>query len=272
VNESTRTLPRAVDLCLAGVALILLAPVMLAIAAAIVVTSGGPVFFSQVRLGRSRESFRIHKFRTLDPNGDGDDEISPEGDPRVTPIGAWLRHSRLDELPQLYDVVCGSMALVGPRPETLANLSAVDDEQLDRWLSVRPGITGPTQLTFIAEDELLRQFSNPTQTYRSVLVPAKVAHGIDCLAGRSLVSDLAVLPQTLVVLASRRARSRSRRYVEALLRDAEVSRGVAVDTLGGSRSGTGPVPTRESCPPERAGNSSAETRRSGLWPKPPRGR
>ena len=217
------------DLCLAGVALILVTPLMLAIAAAIAVSSGGPVFFSQVRLGRSREPFHIHKFRTLDRDGDGDgdDEIAPEGDPRVTRIGAWLRHFRLDELPQLYDVLRGPMALVGPRPETPANLSAVDEEQLDRWLSVRPGVTGPTQLAFIAEDELLRQFANPTQTYRRVLVPAKVAHGIKWLATRTLASDLAVLPQTIVMLASRRARLRSRRHVEALLRDGEASRGVA---------------------------------------------
>ncbi len=215
------------DLCLAGVALILLAPVMLAIAAAIAVSSGGPVFFSQVRLGRSREPFRIHKFRTLDPGSDGDDEIAPEGDPRVTRIGVWLRRFRLDELPQLYDVLRGPMALVGPRPETPANLSAVDDEQLDRWLSVRPGITGPTQLAFIGEDELLRQFPNPTQTYRRILVPAKVAHGIQWLAIRTLASDLAVVPQTLLVLASRRARSRSRCHIEALLREAEVSRSTA---------------------------------------------
>lgn len=220
-------MPRAVDLCLAGVALILLAPLMLAIAAAIAASSGRPVFFSQVRLGRSREPFHIHKFRTLYPDGDSDGEIAPEGDPRVTPIGVWLRHFRLDELPQLYDVLRGSMALVGPRPETPANLSAVDDDQLDRWLSVRPGVTGPTQLAFIAEDELLRQFANPTQAYRRVLVPAKVAHGIEWLATRSLASDLAVLPQTLIVLASRRARLRSRRHIEALLRDGEVSRNSA---------------------------------------------
>lgn len=194
---------------------------MLAIAAAIAVSSGRPVFFSQVRLGRSREPFHIHKFRTLDPDGDEDDGIATEGDPRVTRIGAWLRHFRLDELPQLYDVLRGPMALVGPRPETPANLSEVDDEQIDRWLSVRPGVTGPTQLAFIAEDELLGHLASPTQIYRRILVPAKVAHGIEWLATRSLASDLAVLPRTLVVLASRRARVRSRRHIEVLLRDRE---------------------------------------------------
>jgi lipopolysaccharide/colanic/teichoic acid biosynthesis glycosyltransferase len=194
---------------------------MLAIAVGIASAGGGPVLFSQVRLGRNREPFHIHKFRTLDVGSDEDDTIAPEGDPRVTHIGRWLRHYRLDELPQLYYVLRGRMALVGPRPETPANLSAVDDEHLKRWLSVQPGLTGPTQLAFIAEDELLRQAASPTQTYRRVLVPAKVRHGIEWLATRTLASDLAVLPRTLVVLASRRARLRSRRHVEALLRAAE---------------------------------------------------
>jgi lipopolysaccharide/colanic/teichoic acid biosynthesis glycosyltransferase len=230
VNQSARTLPRALDLCLAGSALILLTPLMLAVAVAIAATSGTPVFFSHVRLGRKRAPFRIHKFRTLDPDGAGEDEITPEGDPRVTRLGGWLRHTRLDELPQLYDVLRGAMALVGPRPETPANLSAVDDEQLDRWLSVRPGVTGPTQLAFIGEDELLREFENPTQIYRHVLVPAKVAHGIEWLATRTLAGTLGVLPQTLFVLASRRARLRSRRHIEALLREAGASRGVASRT------------------------------------------
>ena len=224
MNQPARILPRALDLCLAAVALLMLSPVMLAIALVIGSAGDGPVLFSQVRVGRKRETFRMHKFRTLDVGSDEDDTIAPEGDPRVTRVGRWLRHSRLDELPQLYDVVRGRMALVGPRPETPANLSAVDDEQLTRWLSVRPGLTGPTQLAFIAEDELLQRVTNPTETYRQVLVPAKVRHGIEWLTTRSLANDLALLPRTLIVLASRRARLRSRRLVETLLREAEAAR------------------------------------------------
>jgi lipopolysaccharide/colanic/teichoic acid biosynthesis glycosyltransferase len=218
VKDRVRTLPRALDVCIAAIALALLSPVMIGIAVAIAITSGRPVFFSQVRLGRSCEPFRMHKFRTLVANGDDDGSITPEDDPRVTRVGRWLRHSRLDELPQLYDVLRGRMALVGPRPETPANLSEVRDAELARWLSVRPGITGPTQLAFIAEDELLRQEASPTETYRRVLVPAKVRHGIEWLGTRTPLGDLAVLPRTLWVLASRRERMRSRRDVEVLLR------------------------------------------------------
>jgi lipopolysaccharide/colanic/teichoic acid biosynthesis glycosyltransferase len=190
---------------------------MLAIAIAIASSCGRPVLYRQIRLGRDLRPFLIHKFRTLEVGSDEDDTVAPEGDPRVTQVGRFLRHYRLDELPQLYDVLRGRMAAVGPRPETPANLSAVDEELLERWLSVRPGITGPTQLAFIAEDEVLRDDPNPTKTYRDVLVPAKVRHGIEWLSERSTAGDLLALATTLVVLATRRGRLRSRELVESLL-------------------------------------------------------
>ncbi len=220
MDEPASVLRRAFDVCFAAVALALASPVMLAIAVSIRATSPAPVVYTQIRLGRDRVPFLIHKFRTLEVGSDEDDTIAPEGDPRVTRIGRGLRHYRLDELPQLYDVLRGCMAVVGPRPETPANLSAVDDDLLDRWLSVRPGLTGPTQLAFIAEDELLRHVANPTRTYREVLVPAKVRHGVEWLGTQTVTGDLTVLSKTLVVLSSQRARRRSRRHVEALLRGA----------------------------------------------------
>jgi lipopolysaccharide/colanic/teichoic acid biosynthesis glycosyltransferase len=216
MDEPGRTLPRALDIVVAGVALLLLAPLLLAIALAIALAGGGPVFFSQVRLGRDCEPFRMHKFRTLALGSDEVDTIAVEGDARVTRIGRWLRHFRLDELPQLYDVLRGRMSLVGPRPETPANLAAVEPEQLARCLSVRPGLTGATQLAFIAEDELLAHVPDPTATYRGVLVPAKVRHGIAWLETRTRAGDFALLLRTPIVLASGRASSQ--RHVAALLR------------------------------------------------------
>jgi lipopolysaccharide/colanic/teichoic acid biosynthesis glycosyltransferase len=218
VVEPVRTLPRALDVALAAAGLLVLAPIMAAIALAIAFAGDGPILYSQVRLGRRCAPFRMHKFRTLTVGSDEDSAIAPEGDPRATRVGRWLRHSRLDELPQLYDVLRGSMALVGPRPETPANLAEIDREQLEHWLSVLPGLTGPTQLAFIAEDELLADAASPTALYRNVLVPAKARHGIAWLERRSVAGDLAVLLRTPLVLASRRARQRSRRHVEALLR------------------------------------------------------
>ncbi len=224
MDAPARALPRAFDLCFAGLALLLASPVMLAISIAVAIDSGRPVLYRQIRLGRSLRPFHIHKFRTLAVGSDEDDTVAPEGDPRVTRVGRWLRHFRLDELPQLYDVLRGRMAVVGPRPETRANLSAVDEEMLERWLSVRPGLTGRTQLAFIAEDELLRDDPHPTARYREVLVPAKVRHGIEWGASRTIAGDLALLVQTPIVLAFHRGRAQSRARVASLLAGAACPR------------------------------------------------
>jgi len=215
-----QTLPRGFDVALAAVALVLLGPVLLAIGLAVVLTSGRPMLYGQTRLGRNGVPFRIHKFRTLEVGSDEDDTVAPDGDPRTTPVGGWLRRSRLDELPQLWDVLRGRMALVGPRPETAANLAGVDAQALERRLSVRPGLTGATQLALIAEDELLADEANPTQIYREVLVPAKVRNDIAWLKTRTRAGDLALLLRTPMVLASPGLRMQSRRRVSALLRGA----------------------------------------------------
>jgi len=215
VEAPARTLPRAVDISFAALALLALAPLMLGIAISIAISSRGPVLFSQFRVGRHGELFRIHKFRTLEVGSDELDRIAPEGDPRVTRLGRFLRHSRLDELPQLYDVLRGHMALVGPRPELAANLNGVDRDLLATWLAVRPGLTGAAQLAFIAEDELLAHVADPTACYRSLLVPAKVRYDVEWFSKRSCKSDLALLLHTPIVLASRRAHSRAE--VERLL-------------------------------------------------------
>jgi len=208
----------------AGSALLLLLPLMIALALAIALTRGGPVLYTQLRVGRGGVPFRMHKFRTLRPGTDADGAVAPEGDPRATRIGGWMRRSRLDELPQLWNVLRGEMALVGPRPEPPAHLEHVAPDRLARWLSVLPGLTGPTQLAFLGEDELLAGVEDPTAVYRAHLVPAKVRHATAWLDSRSLAGDLAVLARTPFVLASRRARARSRREVARLLDRAGVRR------------------------------------------------
>jgi lipopolysaccharide/colanic/teichoic acid biosynthesis glycosyltransferase len=177
----------------------------------------GSVIFTQLRLGRGGEPYRMHKFRTLRERRDEEGTVAPEGDARVTHVGRWLRHCRLDELPQLLDVLRGRMALVGPRPEVPANLEAIAPAERDLLLSVRPGLTGPVQLEFIAEDELLAEVPDPTETYRMIIVPAKVRTNLTWLASRSFLGDLLVLLRTPVVLFSRRARARSRSVVERLV-------------------------------------------------------
>jgi lipopolysaccharide/colanic/teichoic acid biosynthesis glycosyltransferase len=125
---------------------------------------------------------------------------------------------RLDELPQLWHVLRGRMSLVGPRPETAANFEAVPPTELARLLEARPGLTGPTQLAFLAEDEVLAEVANPLDVYRDILVPAKVRHDLAWLEQRSLWGDLLVLARTPFTVLSQTARARSRRMVEAILR------------------------------------------------------
>jgi lipopolysaccharide/colanic/teichoic acid biosynthesis glycosyltransferase len=217
MSKATRMLSRAFDALVSTILLLLTSPIMILVALAIRCDSPGPAIFAQQRLGLGCKPFAMHKFRTL-KEGSGDVwTIVPDGDARVTRVGRLLRRIRVDELPQLLDVLIGRMALVGPRPEVPANLGAVGSGDRERLLSVRPGLTGPTQLQFIAEDELLADAADPVATYRQVLVPAKVRHDLAWLAERSFLRDLLVLLRTPMVLVSRRAWGRSRVAVERIM-------------------------------------------------------
>lgn len=208
---------RPMDVLLAAFGLLLLGPLLVMLALVVRLDSAGPVLLAQERMGRGRRRFRMHKFRTLTSGSEHAHRRAPANDPRITRVGRWLRRSRLDELPQLFDVLCGHMALVGPRPELPEALGAVPQADLDALLSVRPGWTGPTQLAFFAEDEVLDQVADPTAAYRQVLVPAKVRHDLAWLERRTLAHDLWVLLRTPFVLLSRSAWARSRQRVAQLL-------------------------------------------------------
>jgi lipopolysaccharide/colanic/teichoic acid biosynthesis glycosyltransferase len=217
MRKAARFLSRAFDALVSAILLLLASPLMVVIAVAIKRDSPGPVIFTQQRLGRGCKLYPMHKFRTLKDGGGETETIVPAGDARVTRVGHCLRRFRLDELPQLLDVLSGRMALVGPRPEVPANLEAILPEERELLLSVRPGLTGPTQLDFIAEDELLAEVSDPTATYRQIIVPAKVRNNLAWLPSRSIAGDLLVLLRTPMVLFSRRAWARSRILVEGVV-------------------------------------------------------
>lgn len=208
---------RALDVVLAVLCLLVAAPLLLVLMALVRLDGPGPVLLAQERVGRNGRRFRLHKLRTLRAGSETEGRRAPAGDPRITRAGRWLRRTRLDELPQVFDVLRGAMAMVGPRPELAEALAAVPPADLAAWLSVRPGWTGPTQLAFLAEDAVLDEVTEPDATYRDVLVPHKVASDLDWLARRTLRSDLWVLAQTPWRLLSRRAWARSRRRVAALL-------------------------------------------------------
>lgn len=208
---------RALDIVLASVLLVGSTPLLAAIALWIWRDGSGSVLYGEERLGEGGVPFRIHKFRTLRAGSPVDPSVAPDGDRRVTRPGRFLRRWRLDELPQLYDVLRGTMSLVGPRPSTAPNLEAIDDASRARLLAMRPGLTGPSALAHLGEDEVLASVPDPVAAYRHVLMPEKVRLDLATLAHRSLTADLGLLLRTAQSLFSPSARRHSAAHVRTLL-------------------------------------------------------
>jgi lipopolysaccharide/colanic/teichoic acid biosynthesis glycosyltransferase len=192
---------RAVDLIVSAVALAIWGPVIVALAAAVRLTSRGPAFYRQVRIGRSREPFTILKLRSMVTGADrADPLVTSHADSRVTRLGAVLRATKLDELPQLVNVLKGDMTLIGPRPEVPRYIPSYRGEELET-LNVRPGLTGAGQI-FYAQ---IRQASateaeDPEQHYLTFELPAKLGYDLDYLRRRSLSYDLTILFRTVLLL------------------------------------------------------------------------
>jgi lipopolysaccharide/colanic/teichoic acid biosynthesis glycosyltransferase len=193
---------RAFDVVVAAAVLAVLWPVMLIVAVAILVDSGTPVLFRQDRVGLTGQVFRIRKFRTL-RNGPQGALVSPTDDPRITRVGAVLRRTKLDELPQLIDVVEGRMSLVGPRPEVPRYVALWPDDLRDVILSVRPGITDPASVAFRHEPQLLASAADPERYYVEVLLPEKARMYAEYVRTQSLAGDVRVIADTVLALVGR---------------------------------------------------------------------
>ena len=182
------------------VLLLLLAAPATVVALAVLLVEGAPVFYGQQRMGRHGRPFTIFKFRTMRPAAAGDAAItSGRTDDRITKTGAVLRRFRVDEWPQLWNVLRGDMSLVGPRPEAEGFVDLSDP----RWqvvLQVRPGITGPDALAFKDEGARLAAAVDAEQCYRDEILPEKLALQMDYVRTRSLFKDIAVLFRTLGAL------------------------------------------------------------------------
>ena len=192
---------RLFDVLAAGVGLLLLAPLLAAIALWVRLDSPGPVFFRQQRVGRHGVPFRIHKFRTMAhaPVAAGP-LLTVGADARVTRAGRFLRRTKLDELPQLVDVLQGTMSLVGPRPEVPRYVALYPPELRAVVLSVRPGITDPASLLFRDEGEVLGRAADPEREYVEVLLPAKLRCSARYVERMSLAEDLRLIGRTLRAL------------------------------------------------------------------------
>lgn len=193
------------DAILAAAVLVWLLPIIVVICVAIRLESRGPVFFSQTRVGRNGKPFRMRKFRKFHATeGTGGLGLTLQNDPRCTRVGRFLERTKLDELPQLWNVATGDMALVGPRPET-PRFAACFGNGYEKVLDYRPGIFGPSQVMFRNEAALYEGGGDPEQLYRDVVFPAKARLDLDYYGRRTVRADLMwILRGTLAVLLGAR--------------------------------------------------------------------
>lgn len=195
---------RLFDFCASGVGLIILSPILLMIALFIRLDSCGPVFFRQERVGQFGRLFRIHKFRTMVVDAESRGmQITVGADPRVTRVGAYLRRYKLDELPQLIDVLFGDMSLVGPRPEVPRYVACYPQGMKELVLSVRPGITDRASIEFKDENEILGRAVDAHHAYVTEVLPIKLGYYAEYVRNRSLLKDIQIILLTLRAIVSR---------------------------------------------------------------------
>jgi len=188
---------RLFDLVAASFGLVLLAPLFLIVACGIKLDSPGPVFFRQVRVGRHGRHFRIFKFRTMTVNAEAKGQITIGRDRRITRLGSALRKFKIDELPQLINVVLGDMSLVGPRPEVPYYCEKYPEDARRIVLSVRPGITDRASIEYRDESTLLGAADDPERAYVEDILPVKLRYYIEYAETRSLYGDIRIIIDTL---------------------------------------------------------------------------
>jgi lipopolysaccharide/colanic/teichoic acid biosynthesis glycosyltransferase len=184
------------DKLFSAISLILCLPVMIIIGLFVKLSSRGPIIFRQERVGQNGRVFNIYKFRTMyhDRSTQG---IPVKGDPRITPFGTFLRKWKLDELPELWNVLIGDMSFVGPRPfvQRMAEKLTGDDARILHW---KPGVTGPASLKYINEEEILSTVDDPDRYNNEVIFPDKVKINLEYLDHWNFARDMKILWYTLI--------------------------------------------------------------------------
>lgn len=193
------SMKRVIDLAGSTLGLILLAPVLAIVAALIRLESPGPAIFRQQRIGKDCKLFTIYKFRTMvqkAPMG-GPAMTVGDKDPRVTDLGRFLRKYKIDELPQLFNVLFGDMSLVGPRPE-VTNYLDLSDPRQRMVFSVKPGLTAPSSLALIDVSEQLAASTDPVKMYNEKILPMKIRMNLQYIRQRSIVLDITLVLATMI--------------------------------------------------------------------------
>jgi len=199
-RRSPTGLKRAFDIFFSFIAVILLSPILLTVALLVTLHDGGPVFYRGERAGLGGKRFRIFKFRTMVLEADKAGATSTaDDDPRITAIGRFLRRNKLDELPQLLNVLMGDMSVVGPRPQVpwAVDLYSAEEEAL---LSVRPGITDYASIRFRNEGEILKGSADPDREYLKTIAPEKIRLGLLYVRQHSLLVDIRIIVATVAAV------------------------------------------------------------------------
>lgn len=193
-------LKRFFDLILSFIGLLIIVPILFLITILIKISSSGPVFYKQVRVGKNNKDFKIFKFRTMHVNAHKKGLLTVGGrDPRVTSIGYYLRKFKLDELPQLINVFKGDMSFVGPRPEVRQFVNLYSEIQM-KVLNVKPGITDLASIEFRNENEILSKEEDPKQYYIDYIMPKKLEINLKYINQRNLLKDFVVIIKTIKVI------------------------------------------------------------------------
>ncbi len=188
---------RLLDIIAALSGLIILSPFFILLALAIVIDSRGGVFYRQIRVGQNNKDFGLFKFRSMQSGADKKGLLTVGGrDSRITRVGYFIRKYKLDELPQLLNVVLGDMSLVGPRPEVRKYVELYNAEQ-KRVLDAKPGITDYASIEYFNENELLAQSSKPEETYINEVMPAKLKLNLKYIGEQSLLTDVKIIYRTI---------------------------------------------------------------------------
>ena len=189
---------RLLDIMLSLLGLLFLLPIMVILAVWIKFDSQGSIFFRQIRVGKDGKDFRIYKFRTMIVNAEKMGIITiGERDPRITNSGYFLRKYKLDELPQLINVLKGEMSFVGPRPEVRKYVEMYNQEQL-KILTVKPGITDYASIEYINEDEILGKSLNPEKTYIEEIMPQKIKYNMKYINNKTVIEYFKIVFLTII--------------------------------------------------------------------------
>lgn len=191
---------RLFDISVSFIGIIFLFPLMILIGIIIKFTSKGPILFKQIRVTKNGKNFEIYKFRTMKENSEGNKQITVGNDMRITGIGKILRKTKLDELPQLFNVIKGEMSLVGPRPEVPKYINLYNEEQ-KKILNVPAGITDYASIYFSNESELLGKAKDPEKFYIEKIMPYKIELNQKYIENISIFTDVKIIILTILKIA-----------------------------------------------------------------------